>query len=511
MDSRYVLVVGGAGQIGSLVARDLLASPFQVKPVIIDRRDNDSHCLDGVLYHIDPSVDVFDGDFMFKMVQKFEPLAIIDAVNIASIASRNVDLAKTVLDYSRNVIAPIAKKGIIWIDVGTVGTGGMGLEIPYTHNEPTQDGAIAHGLWLKVGAAGMHGGYLDLIGRTPNCRVGRVVPRGMVGFEEPKYQEVSVAHLNGTIRLVHGSVIALKRLEGVTFTDEGPYVSTVVRCGENGLFGLEETSAITSIGQMETVSAEAVSQAVMVVFGELMAVAGTYVQKDLNPDVTSHAQARRVLKQMKDIQAREARKTTSIIDSVAFGNLGPYLTTNLWELNVFAMNKLVPHQLEHLKSLDPSDKILKYYSRVLPALGIPVITDHFFIPCVEGGNMTMSRDIVLNQLNRVLGSDKSQGSLWSVDLRASRVKHWADVAKQVNGFQCLRSELPFSPGQIIKPGLFWGAFQTASGHGRPEFAKNITHIRFLHAPKACFLSLNLFLTGQNGCGSVVSFLFLHNR
>lgn len=472
MDSRYVLVVGGTGQIGSLVARDLLASPFQVKPVIIDRRDN-GHRLNGVLYHIDPSIDVFDGAFMFAMVQRFEPLAIIDAVNIASIASRNADLAKTVLDYSKNVIAPIAKKGIIWIDVGTVGTGGMGLEIPYTHNEPTQDGAIAHGLWLKVGAAGMHGGYLDLIGRTPDCRVGRVVPRGMVGFEEPKYQEVSVAHLGGNIRRVHGSILPLNHLEGLTFKDEGPYVSTVVRCGENGLFGLEETSAITSIGQMETVSAEAVSQAVMVVFGELLAVAGTYVQKDLNPDVTSHAQARRVLKQMKDIQLKETHKSTSISDSVAFGNLGPYLTTNLWELKVFAMKKLVPLQVEHLKSLGPCTEILNIYSHVLPALGIPVITDDSFIPCVEHGKMIMSQDEVENQLERVRRGDKS---LWSVDLRASRIEYWAEVAKHVNGFQCLRSELPFSPVQIIKPGLFWGAFQTASGHGRPGFAKNITHI-----------------------------------
>ncbi|MFH1009812.1 MAG: short-chain dehydrogenase, partial [bacterium] len=52
-----------------------------------------------------------------------------------------------------------------YVKVGTTGTGGMGLNIPYTHSEERPSGQLL----AKSSLAGAHSMLLFLMGRTPGC------------------------------------------------------------------------------------------------------------------------------------------------------------------------------------------------------------------------------------------------------------------------------------------------------------------------------------------------------
>jgi len=469
---RRVIIIGGAGLVGTAIARALQAGLFDLETIVFDRREPPDRVA-GIDYNIGNHVDIFNSEFVLGLVKEYEPMVIIDAVNIASLASRSGNLLKTVTDYCFDVIDKVARTGVIWIDIGTVATGGMGTEIPYTHNEAC-NGEIAPGLKNKNAAASIHGGFLDLLGRTPNQRIGRVVPRAMIGFEPPIYGPMFIAHLGGVPHQFLGQHLSLENLTGVEFRDVGEFHDVGCRCGENGFFGLEETAAITTIGQMETVTAEAVAAAAMDVLGRLMANSGTCIQSDLQPDTTSFAARNRVVKAMENLCRRNG--TTS----VCFGNLGPYLTTHLWELWALAWS-FTPNSLaDFFGEFSPDQEIVDYLAGILPCLGIPVLTDKEFIPCVgferDGYGQVvnvkaiLSVDEVRDQLVRC-----QIGNMWFVDLRTTRVAFWAEQARLIAECQTERSNLPLDGREKIRPGEFWAAFSIARGHGRGSYTNGSRH------------------------------------
>lgn len=471
---RCVLVLGGAGLVGTAIVRALKVSHFALTPIVFDRREPPGRVYD-VEYIIGDHVNIFDPNFVTGIVKQYDPMAIIDAVNIASLASRSGDLLKMVTDYCFQVIDAIVRRGVIWLDIGTVATGGMGTEIPYTHNEAC-DGQIAAGLKAKNAAASIHGGFLDVFGRTPNQRVGRVVPRAMIGFEPPIYGPMYVAHLGGVPHRFTSDILPVSdSYNDVTLADQGEFADVGCRCGENGYFGLEETAAITTIGQMETVTAEAVTAATMDVLGRLMANSGTYIQYDLQPDVTSFAARNRIIKAMEDLRNQHG------VPSVCFGNLGPYITTHLWELWVLSQMGFTPKKLAsfNVGSFEPTAFLLHGLAEWLPGLGIPVLTNRNFVPCaiyqrddkgrVTGVTSVLSGDDVSAQLEQVMN-----GKMWFVDLRTSRVGFWDERARFIANCQAERSHLPLSD-KPLQPGGFWAAYQTARGHSRQDYSGGSRH------------------------------------
>jgi len=477
---RCVLVLGGAGLVGTAIVRALQASHFALTPLVFDRREPPER-VPGVEYVIGDQVNIFDPDFVLGLVREYDPMAIIDAVNIASLASRSGDLLKMVRDYSFQVIAAVVKLGILWLDIGTVATGGMGAEIPYTHNEAC-DGELAPGLIAKNAAASLHDGFLALLGRTPGQYVGRVVPQGMVGFEPPIYGPMFVAHLGGVPHQFISRVLPIDDLQGVTLTDAGEFADVGCRCGENGYFGLEEIAAITAIGQMETVTAEAVASAAMDVLGRLMANSGTYIRHDLQPDVTSFAASRRILKAMEELRENHD------VPSNCFGNLGPFLTTHLHELQVLSEMGFTPETLAdfNLDSFQPDSRPLLELAERLPGLGIPVLTDTEFIPCaiyrlddkkrVIEIVSNLSGDDVVTQFEQVMSGKQATGEkMWFVDLRTSRVRFWAEQAQAIAACTAERSHLPLSADKPLQPGGFWAAYNIARGHGRQDYSFSVRY------------------------------------
>jgi len=150
-----------------------------------------------------------------------------------------------------------------YMKVGTSGTGGMGLNIPYTHSEDKP----SRMLLSKSSMAGAHSLLLFLLGRTPSAPyVKEVKPATAIAWKGIEHGEVRKGGNpiplydcppDGAIKLDNEfdsakpeTVKALgKNLHGV-------FIDT----GENGIFSLGEFTAITTYEQMEYITPEEIAE-----------------------------------------------------------------------------------------------------------------------------------------------------------------------------------------------------------------------------------------------------------
>ena len=139
----------------------------------------------------------------------------------------------------------------VYVKVGTTGTGGMGLNIPYTHSEDKPSRVLL----AKTEAAFGHTGLLFLLARTPNSPIVKEVkPAAMIGYRAVRTMKVSDKHGNST--LVQPREVPISgdfdlRESEEQYKADGELVVSVVDTGENGVFTRGEFAAITALGQME--------------------------------------------------------------------------------------------------------------------------------------------------------------------------------------------------------------------------------------------------------------------
>lgn len=151
----------------------------------------------------------------------------------------------------------------IYVKIGTSGTGGMGLNIPYTHSEEKPSRVLLS----KSAVAGAHTLLLFLMGRTPDAPITKEIkPTAAIAWKRIAYGEVT-KH-GKPIQLVDcppGRAVKLKRAlrlrmpEAATARKE-TLKSVFIDTGENGLFSRGEFEAISTPGQMEFVTPEEIAQ-----------------------------------------------------------------------------------------------------------------------------------------------------------------------------------------------------------------------------------------------------------
>jgi hypothetical protein len=153
-----------------------------------------------------------------------------------------------------------------YVKVGTTGTGGMGFNVPYTHSEAKPSAQLL----AKSSMAGAHSLLLFLMGRTPGCPyVKEIKPAAAIAWKRIAYGEV----LRGgkPIPLYDCPPEAAETLDG-TFqrvkSDSGVPLnenlrSVFIDTGENGIFSADEFYTITAAAQMEFVTPEEISSAVL--------------------------------------------------------------------------------------------------------------------------------------------------------------------------------------------------------------------------------------------------------
>ncbi|MCL5021662.1 MAG: short-chain dehydrogenase [Bacteroidetes bacterium] len=154
----------------------------------------------------------------------------------------------------------------IYVKIGTSGTGGMGLNIPYTHSEEKPSSVLLS----KSAVAGAHTLLLFLMGRTPDAPITKEIkPTAAIGWKRIEFGEIKRRGKSIILQdcspddpyVIDGS-LELKTGAKTQKTSE-PLRSVFIDTGENGLFSRGEFEAITTPGQMEYVTPEEIAEDVI--------------------------------------------------------------------------------------------------------------------------------------------------------------------------------------------------------------------------------------------------------
>jgi hypothetical protein len=154
----------------------------------------------------------------------------------------------------------------IYVKIGTSGTGGMGLNIPYTHSEERPSRVLLS----KSAVAGAHTLLLFLMGRTPDAPITKEVkPTAAIAWKRIGFGEIrkrgkpielvdcpmdDAVQLTGKLRLA---------MEDVARPTGDTLKSVFIDTGENGIFSRGEFEAISTPGQMEFVTPEEIAECVV--------------------------------------------------------------------------------------------------------------------------------------------------------------------------------------------------------------------------------------------------------
>jgi hypothetical protein len=155
----------------------------------------------------------------------------------------------------------------IYVKIGTSGTGGMGLNIPYTHSEERPSSVLLS----KSVVAGAHTMLLFLMGRTPDAPITKEIkPTAAIAWKRIGYGEIKKR--GKVIQLVDcppedgfvlKDTLKLKDDELSCKPLNRPLRSVFIDTGENGVFSRGEFEAISTPGQMEFVTPEEIAEAVI--------------------------------------------------------------------------------------------------------------------------------------------------------------------------------------------------------------------------------------------------------
>ncbi len=250
----------------------------------------------------DLSEDILARSFLFQTIRRFQPHVLIDCVNSATAVAyqdvfrgyynlkRELKKFKESKRYSESMADEAEKilctmyipqlirhvqilyeamrryKTGFYFKIGTSGTGGMGLNIPYTHSEEKP----SRTLLSKSAVAGAHTLLLFLMARTPDAPITKEIkPTAAIAWKRIGYGEIRKG--NQPVPLYDcppdKAVTLDAELElngrGNWVKLDGVLKDVFIDTGENGIFSYGEFSAISSSGQMELVTPEEIARNVI--------------------------------------------------------------------------------------------------------------------------------------------------------------------------------------------------------------------------------------------------------
>ncbi len=153
-------------------------------------------------------------------------------------------------------------KSTMYLKIGTSGTGGMGLNIPYTHSEERPSRVLLS----KTAVAGAQTLLNFLMARTPGGLIAKEIkPAAAIAWKRIAYDTIKKG--GKPIRLVDMKPEDAHDVDGKFRFDDNKGVkdlgsdfkSVFIDTGENGIFSKGEFTAIGSLGQMEIVTPEEIA------------------------------------------------------------------------------------------------------------------------------------------------------------------------------------------------------------------------------------------------------------
>src|SRR5712691_6632246 len=217
----------------------------------------------------------------------------------------------------------------VYVKVGTTGTGGMGINIPYTHSEDKPSAQL-----LSKSAIGFaHTGLLFLLARTPGVSIIKEIkPGAMIGFKRLGETHVRLRGDRKPAYLIEphdeclGETLDTRQAPESYRKFQGrdvPLTMIGAATGENGFFTIGEFQAITYPRQMEYVTPEEVARTTILEI--LGASTGRDVLSAIDGAITEPSYRAGVLRDhaIREMERLEAERGDDVLPSIAVGHLGP--------------------------------------------------------------------------------------------------------------------------------------------------------------------------------------------
>ncbi len=417
----------------------------------------------------DLSDDVLHRQALYQLIHTTRPDAVIDCINTAT-AIAYQDIYST----SRSLLADcenstlkeesverllaslyipqlvrhiqIVQKSLsdagtsIYLKVGTSGTGGMGLNIPYTHSEEKPSRVLLS----KTAIAGAQSMLLFLMARTPGGPIIKEVkPSAAIAWKAIAYGDIK--RKGQPLMRYDMQPGQAKSVQGTFRFDDAENIESVNEClksvyidtGENGIFSRAEFETVSSIGQMELVTPEEIAH---VVVAELSGGnTGRDIVQGLDATVMGPTYRGGALRE-RALDALRRLERENNVASIGFEMLGPpRLTKLLFEAHILGLVASNPNTLLSMTAEQLSMKAEEIVSsqedprQTILSVGLPILMRN-------GQNYLRGRSILI-PLQRAgvkeLEINPANLEKWChdgwIDLREANMKVWLDRLERIRG------------------------------------------------------------------------------
>jgi hypothetical protein len=428
--------------------------------------------------------------FLYQLVTTKRPDVIVDAVNTATgIAYQDIyktsrlayqalrdgtDLRESLetmllTDYVPQLIrhvqvlylAMVTAGTGAYVKIGTSGTGGMGLNIPYTHSEEKPSRVLLS----KSALAGAHTLLLFLMARTPGGPITKEIKPAAaiawkrIGFGEILRQGRPVALYDPgePEALVPGA--RFRPLDPARARPTGETLKSVfIDTGENGIFSLEEFSAITTGESMEFITPEEIAD---VVAREIVGgntghdVINALDNAVMGPTYRAGLMRHWVLEKLRALEKQHG------VDSVAFENLGPPRLSKL--LHEADLLRRTYGTMEGVRTADPAEMSRRLAEdvsrdatrrREIVSIGIPILLPDGRL--LRGPELKIPT-VVAGTESYEVSAERIETWAWAgwVDLREANMARWK------GRFARIQAEMDAIPprdtsSRFLRDRQFWG-------------------------------------------------------
>ncbi len=415
------------------------------------------------------SDNILKNSSIFHLLDEFKPDIIVDCINTATaIAYQDVytsyrNIKRSILNKAsyEEIIEETEKlicteyipqlirhvqilyssmnhvKTSVYMKIGTSGTGGMGLNIPYTHSEEKPSRVLLS----KSSIAGAHTLLLFLMGRTPDGPITKEVkPTAAIAWKRIEFGEIK--RKGKPIEIFDIPLTEAIPLKGkFTICSDKRYRTTgqtlksvFIDTGENGIFSRGEFETITAQKQMEFVTPEEIAD--VVIFEIKGGNTGHDIVSSLDHATLEPTYRAGYMQHMAAKKLEELEKTHNI-NSIAFELLGPpRLSKLLYEIHLLRLFNKTMHDIVNADPAKLSQKCFEIVSvddklrNELLSIGIPILTPKgdsllrgsiIKIPAFRGEN-----ELLINEDN--INTWANEG--W-VDLRESNMVKWQTRIKEL--------------------------------------------------------------------------------
>jgi len=429
---------------------------------ILENREHRRAIISDTIHPLDDAI--LQRSFLYQVLKEHRPDLVVDCVNTATALAyqdiyrsaaevmdhldkeHGIETFRGVLErhlctlYTPQLIRhiQILYEGLLqagtsaYIKIGTSGTGGMGLNIPYTHSEEKPSRILLS----KSAMAGAHTLLLFLMARTPEGPVVKEIkPAAAIAWKGIHYGEIQkrgkpiplydCPFESAVVLSEEPDLGDSREYPAVHHGDSNTLQSAYIDTGENGIFSRAEFEVVSTLGQMEFVTPEEIARNVHFEVAGINSghdVINALDNASMDPTYRAGVLRHRALNRLETLEEKHG------VSSVAFEMLGPpRLSKLLFEAELLRrIRKTITGVADDSPELLSRDAVeylknnMAFRSQIL-SIGIPIL-----LP--DGQKFLRGPRMVIPTPWEARNATPEAIDRWSaegwVDLRESNMKKW---------------------------------------------------------------------------------------